>query len=485
MHWIDELDLKIKRNWEEQGLLSYKGLKSREFNQEKLNEKAREMRSLILAPEVSEKIKTGIGKEEEPKIKRKAEILNQFIIQISVDYTPELFQLRNEIEEMVNKFRPVIGGKEIEYSERAEIQRKSPDRKKRKEAYYGFLPLLKQIEGKARDTIKIANELAKNEDFDNYFELKASFDDLTVEEITNLFNAVCEETEDTYKRFIKDAREKLDISDLKSYDLSYAISKFTSPADSYFPKDKLVDSLRKTLKSFSIDLDALPVKIEMFDIVYGGICFVLGPKDIRLVLNPKDGFEYYTTIFHEFGHAIHFYYQPKNSMLLTDNAILKEGLAEVFAGFNEEIEWLSEFTKLDDEMISTFIQKRKIQDAHWIRQYIMSTMFEIEIYKNPEVDFSSLWNEMSKKYLGVEAHNPVWSYFVFYFPGYVKNCVFARMIKKKILSFCKKEFENIIGNPEVVRFLIEKFYKPGNLIPWKEKIEKAIGEKLQWKNSIE
>jgi hypothetical protein len=60
----------------------------------------------------------------------------------------------------------------------------------------------------------------------------------------------------------------------------------------------------------------------------------------------------------------------------------------------------------------------------------------------------------------------------------MKDYIFAKLIKNVTFRFFRTKFRNIIGNKEVIDFLIEEYYKPGNLVPWRKKIEKATGERI-------
>ena len=108
MHWIDEIDLRLKKNWEEQMFLWYQETSDKE----RVDEKAREVRELLLDPNLLDKTEALLKREKNPISKRKAEILRKEIVKARIEYDKRLFALRSEIEERADKFLPLINGKE-------------------------------------------------------------------------------------------------------------------------------------------------------------------------------------------------------------------------------------------------------------------------------------------------------------------------------------------------------------------------------------
>ncbi len=425
MHWIDKIDLTLKKISEEQTFIYYLSDKGKKLDKEKLDKKAEEWKNILLDPILLKKTETLLEKEENPTRRRKAEILQKWIIETKIDYNKDLFRLRNEIEETVNQFNPVIEDKETTYTKRWEILRKTSERKKRKEAYYSIKPLLDSIEKKARASIKLANELARNEGFFNYPELRLSIEDLSVNYISDVFTKINKETDIIWKNYIESTTKKIDYQNIETYDLSYLINKFYSPPDEKFPKEKMLESLKLTLSSFDITLESLPIKIEFYDMPNAGACYGLKMrKDIRLIVNPKGEYGYYNVFFHEFGHAMHCAYSPQNTALLIDGHLFCEGMADIWAGLLEQREWLQKFASFSSNETDKFINNQTLINTYRRRTNIREFAFELELYKNPDADFGKVWRKTGEEYLGIEDKSNFWSYLVFIYPLYVKCNVF-------------------------------------------------------------
>ena len=472
MHWIDEIDIRLKENWEEQMSLWYQET----LDKEKLDEKAKELRELLFDPDLSNKIEALLKREKNLIRKRKAEILKKEIIKAKIEYNKRLFELRSEIEEKADKFLPLINGKKVKISKRSKILMRCKNRNLRKEAYLSWKSLLHSIEKQARESIKLSNKLANEEGFPNYPTLMFSLDNISFNYLFKLCSKIMKNTEEVWKKFIEKSRRE--IPDFKFYDLIFMFYKFFLLPDNYFPKEKVIETLKFTLESYKMDLNSLPIKIETQNMACSGGCYNLKMgEDIRITYNPVGGYMDYRCLFHEFGHAIHYLYLPK-SFLFIDDQSFKEGMADIWSGFIDTREWLQKFTSLPEDEIETFINVLALDEAYRFRSFVEDLSFELELYKNPEADFGKVWQAVSKEYFGIEDDSGIWSEFVFSAPLYMRDYIFAKLIKNATFRFFRKKFSEIIGNREVMDFLIENYYKPGKFIPWREKIERATKERI-------
>lgn len=472
MHWIDEIDIKLKENWEEQMSLWYRET----LDKEKLEEKAEEVREFLLDPDLSNRIDTFLDREENLVRRRKAEILKREVIKSKVEYNKKLFQLRSEIEAKADEFLPFIKGKNVNISEMWKILMRNKNRNLRKEAHKSWKQLLGSIEKQARESIRLANKIAHEQGFANYPDLVFSFDNISSGYLSALCSRIKKDTEDVWDGFI--GKCKKEIPDFQIHDLRFMFYKFFLPPDGYFTKEKMIDSLQAFLESYEIDFDSLSIKVETQDRACSGGCYNLKMgEDIRIAYHPVGGYMDYRVLFHEFGHAIHYHYLPK-SFLLIDDPSFREGMADIWSGFIDTKEWLQRFTSLPEDMVKTFLNAHALDEALRFREFIKELFFELELYNNPEANFEKVWQSVSKEYFGIDDDSGIWSEFVFSAPLYMKDYIFAKLIKNVTFRFFRTKFGNIIGNKEVIEFLIEKYYKPGNLVPWRKKIEKATGERI-------
>jgi len=474
MGWLEELESKLRHNEEEQSLIYYEGLKHRKLDSEQLEAKATEWRKILLDPDLWDMIEGELKSETHPVTRRKLELLRKWIIMTRINYNKELFELRHSIEKKVNTFRPIFKGKELGYAELREIVRKDPDRNNRREAYMAVKPLLESIRGEAIESIKLANALARKEGFTTYADLVLHMEGFTENELLELFDKLKHYTNPAWQQLIELTRDNV-TTDIQLYDLTYMVYKLTHPPDHRFPRDKLLDSLNRTLEAFDLDLDALPVKIEFCDIPYGGVCVVLKHhQDVRLLMNPREGYTYYGILFHEFGHALHSLYSP-DSILLRDEAPFSEGMADVWAGLLEERSWLNKFTEMTPSEVEQFLTTRPIDRAYAFRPTMRDFVFELQLYRNPDAKFEDIWTAVSEQYLDFKDDTGIWPYFSFTYPLYIKNYVLSRLIKEVTYEFIHDKYGEIVGNPHVVRFLIENYYQPGNLVHWRDKIKSSTG----------
>jgi len=198
---------------------------------------------------------------------------------------------------------------------------------------------------------------------------------------------------------------------------------------------------------------------------------------------------------HLCGHASHF----KNisdtiPYLLKDpNAVVAEGIASFFENMVSNNLWLK--SEFDLNSVST--QEYQLLCMHFMqvdrlfrfRRLLVKSVFEREIYSDPNQNLGALWYRLNEKYLGIlppDDHNTTdWattSYFTS-FSCSVHNYVLADLfagqlqhyIEKNLLNNTNTTYQN---NKAVGNYLVSKVYKNGDLIPWERLIEQATGEPL-------
>ena len=100
-------------------------------------------------------------------------------------------------------------------------------------------------------------------------------------------------------------------------------------------------------------------------------------------------------------------------------------------------------------------------------------LFEIEIFKNEKEKLSDIWNKVTNKVLFFTDKTGVYSDWDFEHPLDIKTYVLSTFIVDTIMNFIRENFSYVLQE-DVFDFLVEKLYKPGNTINYKEKL-KSVG----------
>ena len=368
----------------------------------------------------------------------------------------------------------------------------------------------KQIAGEIIQMVKMRNEFARDFGYTDYYQLALEAKDQTPEEIKILLDDIELKTRDQFfeaKSMIDKVlakRYQTGISELRSYHYndersSYLPKKFSDRMDSLYRKS---DPILLASDYFSgIDLPVQDV-IERSDLKYrkGKSTFtkifnVDLKNDLRLMATINNNMDGMRKMMHLCGHASHY----KNisddiPYLLKDpNIVVAEGVASFFENLTTNNRWL----KIEFDINSIRNQEYQLLCMHLLqvdrlfrmRRLLVKSIFEREIYRNPDQNLGALWYQINKEFLGIhppdDQNSTDWattSYFTS-FSCSVHNYIIADLfagqlqhyIEKEILTGDNTTYQNskAVGN-----FLVSRIYQYGDLLPWRQLIEKSTGEPL-------
>jgi peptidyl-dipeptidase A len=475
MDRIDEIEKWLESHSEKAGKASYeKYLGIKDWDMNRFDEERREK---LLQPGLLEYSQELAESSADPVERRRGEVLSKLTLRAYIDLDPEVYRRRNRIEEILMKYKPNVNGKNLGRTEVRELMRKEEKRDVRREAYLSDNPLGELLKDEGKQLFLRRNELARKLGYKNYPECILNLLGIPLDRLLSIFKKTKERTEEHYKNFMESAREKLKVEETMPWDIPYILQKTASLPDKHFPRDNLIPSLKKTLKGFGKDFDALNIKIRFIDIPYGGLCFGIKiPDDIRILLNPRDGHRWYSTIFHEFGHAIHGASIRQDSFLLKGSeGPFSEGMADIWGGLPSLPEWLKSFTSISQPEVERFMKSRIYDIVYGIRSMMVWVIFEIWAYKNPDSDLDGEWDRLTREYLliGSEGKNWASNYFILTYPMYAQNYLLSPMIREQMYASLRRKFGGILGSRDVLDYITENLYADGCLFPWTEKIEKA------------
>jgi len=468
--WIDEVDRRLSELRDQEAVIYYKADLTGKLDAAGLEAIADERRSLIGSTKLLSKADSLRERAREAITRRKCELLRRQIRMSRIDDDPALLKLRGELEQAQYDFKPEVGGKEVTYSEMVAMLTGSEDTDLRRAAHESMRGYLEATRPCAREVIRRSNFLARGEGFATYAHAKLEYQELTMPALLGTLAAMQDAAEDQWKSLLGACGRELGLAEVPAHDLPYAVRRLTDVAGEGFLPRGLQETIRQTVGLFGMDMAALPIRIEFLDDLphLGAVHALKVGGDIRVLMRKsKETFSQYSTVFHELGHAIYYSQVPRDSSLLLDNRIGREGLAELWAGLVETPEWLERFSSLSGAEISGFLHKRKLSRCYrsmfW---FIRETLFELAIYEDPDVEFGALWEEVTRLCLGMEDTSGVYSEFVFLYPLDMKDYAYAELVKHSILKALAGRFPTGIHSLDAMEFMLENYYRGGNLRPW-------------------
>ncbi len=450
--------------------------------QDDLNELEGKISELLLDPDHLETVKAWRDKADDPTLARLLDLFERALTGAQVTSHADVFKLKNEINSEVIRFRPTVGGEMMERSDLRELMRSDPNRDLRREGYYSNKALHHTIVERSVELVKVRNSRARDLGYDDLIDLDLPMTDIQKNEIMSVFDRLEAGTRDRYYAFLDDAGSKEGYDRVQPWDVSYLLQKQVSLPKEAFPKDKMVDWTLGMAEALGFPKNEFAdIHIEFGDIPFGGVCFGIDPpKDIRVLLNPRDGHEYVKVLFHEFGHALQDRYVPEEHHIAKHDTgpPFGEGIAEFLEGIAEEKNWLLTHTGLSSDKIDRYREARAIERITWLRSLMASATFEFEVVTDQDRDLDMLSHQIAGKFTIVtEEPSRQWaahSIFVTH-PLYVYSYIFADCLAAQLRGKLGSNGGEIYGNKDIASFLIETCFKPGGYISWREKVENATG----------
>ena len=405
----------------------------------------------------------------------------------------------------------VIDDKKFTGSQLDSIRKNSADIAILKSVHDAYREKGKQIAGDIIEMVKTRNEFAKSFGYTDFYQLMLETKDQTPDKIKTLMDEIELKTHDQFleaKSMIDKVLAKkyrINIQELRAYHynderISYLPLKFSEKMDSlYQDKDPV------QLAAGFFDGIGLPVQdvIEKSDLKFrkgkksaGTNIFNIDFRnDLRMMATISNNMDGMRKMMHLCGHASHF----KNisdtiPYLLKDpNAVVAEGIASFFENMVSNNLWL----KCEFDLDSITSKEYQLVCMHFIqvdrlfrfRRLLVKSVFEREIYSDPDQNLGDLWYRLNEKYLGIlppdDQNTTDWattSYFTS-FSCSVHNYVLADLFAGQLQHYIEKNLlyntnTTYQKNKAVGSYLVSKVYKNGDILPWEQLIEQATGEPL-------
>lgn len=399
-------------------------------------------------------------------LKRRIELWQNIITCAQVDFDPEIIQLQDSLEIQIAEY---------------------PSEKYKEE----------EIELNVKQLISLRNNRAKSLGYSNYAYMILQNTGIDTLWFEDLIRVIDNATLPKYNELVKTIKKKkgadsIEYSEIRELIVkSYQLNEIPN-----IDNEKTKEFLNATLKNIGLDINKMPIQFKITELPPGiggfGNCIDI-PTDFRVVVMQKLSFRY---ILHEIGHGLH------GTNVTTKSPILKgyewstgnsadaysEAMAEVIGQFSQNIIWLKKNGYSANE-VDSLIQLRKELSPIWLRLQLIHSLFEIELYKNPDKNAADIKKGLYKKYLLVDKDfskypNLILLQYVSY-PVYEQNYLIADIISWQIHDYLAEKFgKEYVFNKNVGKFLIENYWKDGELLPWRNRLEKSTGAELDIKGYL-
>ena len=442
--WIEEVDRRLAALLREEARLSYLADATGVFDERGLEKVSSQRIELLARDETVSKARLASLECRDARIRRMARLLEHTALLSRINDAPELVRLRNELEGAQRRCAGTL------------------------HTAAGLEAYLSKTEPLARERLKVSNELARSNGFEDYPEAVLTCQEWSRGALLEMIEGLLARHAHLAHAVVREANP----SCLSPQHVEAAAHRRLAFADEAFPASRIERVAADTLGEFDVSLAGFGITLEEADLPYAGAVHVLSVgEDIRIVINGRrDGFRRYSLFFHELGHALYYAYAPKEALLI-DNRIAREGLAEMWAGLIERRQWLARYTPLGASEIDALVENARRSRACVLVSRAREVLFEMELYANPAADFAEVWDRMTTRCLGLKDDSRLYSEFVFLWPLDIKDYVIADCIKNTLIARLEARFGADLHAPRVMDCLVSTFYRPGNMLPWRRMLD--------------
>lgn len=267
-----------------------------------------------------------------------------------------------------------------------------------------------------------------------------------------------------------------------AHDLDYAMEQLTGEnIDDRFPRTEHADRARALAQAVGFDARVHDIEVRIEDIPYGGLEMPIAiPEDVRILVNPPDGFEGLHTVVHEFGHCVHARYndQRGDSLQRNEPGHLGEAVAEILGHFVLRPEYLERHSDIPATARAALLAN-SVRGDHG-RSLLASAELEHALYADPDADLAAHATAIVRRILGVDTETrQSWAAdpFLIEYPVYKHSYLVADLVAAQSSAAFTLRYGTVF-DPRVAGDLIRHVCAPGNVVDWDQKVERLTGRPL-------
>lgn len=456
------------------------------------------------------------GKIKDPIMARELDVMYRSFLpgQADPELQKKIVALESEVEEIFNKHRGMVDGKEISENDIRKTLSETKDTKAAEKAWKAYMEVGAKVAPKLKEVVTLRNELAKKMGFANYFAMKLALQEINEKDLIALFDELDQLTREPFAALKKDidsiqaAKFGVKIDELRPWNFGDLFFQ-EAPAleavnlDDLYKDQDLIALSKKYYESMGMEVDDILARSDLYEkpgkSPHAFSTNLNRGDDVRVLCNLKPNVYWADTMIHELGHAVYDKYIGKDVPFLLhepSHSLTTEGYAMMVGAIVKNEDWLRRGLSLPDDKAGPLSQAarrslraEKLIFARWSQ---VMTRFEQGMYTNPDQDLGKLWWDLKKRY---QMLNPPESvsrpdyaakihivtapvYYHSYLMGELFACQVHAYIAKNIAKVDDPHKTSFFGSKEIGQYMRDKIFGPGNLYPWNEFTKLATGEPL-------
>jgi hypothetical protein len=444
--------------------------------------------ALLTDPGLLEWVRRALRRTWPKNDHRRLELLERVLLDTQVEQHPEIVRVRGKLQRRMVAFRPRWKGKRVPRSVVWKALRESPDPSERRTAYYALEELYRPLEEELRGLVRLRNERARELGFRDFPELRLGFFGLTSARLNELAESSSMPARSRLRELREQFLEASGESEWYPWDVSYAHRlKVKLPEDS-FPLRGMLPSILRATQKWGFRTDRMRFHVVYHDLPAGGLTLAPHPpEDVRILVHKSGGFQSYSTMFHEFGHAIQSASTQSPAHLLRWHENVPgfgpfhEGIGHLFEEIPRTAAWLSRRRGITPKAAREF--SRRLPESKPVEQAFITAWFrpELALYANPDADPRGEAQAWMDRLYGFGSH-PARSFadnFYIDAPVYAPNYLLANLFSHQLQRELRKRFgSRLWPNRRIGPWLTKTWFAPGSLIEWPDKLKETTGHRL-------
>jgi peptidyl-dipeptidase A len=451
------------------------------------------------------------GGAEDPVLHRQLEQLYRSYLanQISSEEIQETVARENELRQLFATFRATYRGEAISDNALAEVFRSENDSARRKEAWLASKQIGAQAAEKVRELARLRNRIARRLGFRDYFAMVLDSQEIDEQELFDVLERLRQASDAAFRA----EKAALDAELAKRFGVPadqiqawHCADPFfqSAPAgiggpdvDSFFAGKDLAQIAMSSYDAIGLEVRDILARSDLYERtgkMQHAFCMNVDRQgDVRILCNLKETQRWMSTLLHELGHAVYDkYIDPGIPWLLRRPAhtMTTEAIAMLFGRLTNNAHWLSAFAGVpadEARAAAAFLRRQeKREQLIFSRWGMVMTYFERALYADPDQDLGTIWWELVEKLQLVPKPDGAgratdWAakIHIANYPVYYHNYILGELTASQLQAYLEKDLgETWMLTDEAGAWLWQRIFRPGNLLPWNERLARATGEKL-------
>lgn len=422
------------------------------------------------------------------QLTRRLQLFQRIAEDALVEQHPSVVRQRAALVRQVFAFRPLWNGRRVDKEQLRLLVRTNKDRNLRRRAYLALQELSGKIETTFPRLVEARNACARTLGYSSFMDFRLRAEGLSLSKLEGFVRRLQGASLVVHRRFREQFLEETHEDRFYPWDTFFASERRNPlPASAFLGSSMVRDSLR-TIRAWGFRGAAHPFRIVQRSIPVGGMTLAVQiPHDIRIAVNPKGGWQNYSILLHEFGHAVqdsstegstHVLRGPEN---IPGFAGFHEGIGTLFEVLSMDERWLRSRPGTSPGPVREFLDRMSEEELRIAGLTATWVWKEIQLYRSPRRPHAREFHRLDRSVFGFAEFpvqptaDPFWIENAFYSKSYLLAMILQAQLRRAIREQVPGPFW---PNPRVIPWLRRHWFSHGAQFDWVPRVKEVTGRPL-------